>query len=115
MSGIDKIQLLQTAQGQGYRTYLYYVCTNAPEINLERVAFRVGQGGHHVPPDKIASRYRTSLAHLPQAIRWSNRAYLFDNSGSDLRFIAEFAEQKLLRVSESAPEWFIASSLSKLS
>ena len=41
MSSEDKVKLLQKAQALGYRTYLYYVATESPEINLLRVNHRV--------------------------------------------------------------------------
>jgi len=40
----------KAARSQGYRTYLYYVCTDGARIN--RVAVRVKQGGHPVPEEK---------------------------------------------------------------
>ncbi len=81
MSSIDKVELFKEALGLGYRTYLYYVCTNSPRINYDRVTARVSRGGHDVPPQKIGERYNRSLALLPRAIEFSSRAYLFDNSG----------------------------------
>lgn len=53
MSSRDKLDLLTHARVVGYRTYLYYVCTDAPVINQQRVANRVLDGGHGVPADKI--------------------------------------------------------------
>lgn len=80
MSHPDKVLLLKRAQSAGYRTYLYFVATDSPDINIARVGFRVGIGGHRVPKQKIVSRYFRSLNLLPDAIRYSNRAYVFDNS-----------------------------------
>jgi predicted ABC-type ATPase len=37
MSFADKIELLRQAQLRGYRTYLYYVATEDPVINISRV------------------------------------------------------------------------------
>ncbi len=57
MSHPDKIEFLRRTQEQDYRTYLYYVATESPEINISRVRHRVKMGGHPVPEDKIISRY----------------------------------------------------------
>ncbi len=46
MSFPDKIELLRKAQFRGYRTYLYYVATKDPSINISRVRYRVSRGGH---------------------------------------------------------------------
>jgi predicted ABC-type ATPase len=83
MCAPDKIELLKAAQQAGYRTYLYYIATDDPEINITRVKLRVAAGGHDVSQDKIVSRYQRSLQQLSQAIRATNRAYIFDNSGSN--------------------------------
>lgn len=80
MSFPDKIEVLSKAQSKGYRTYLYYVATENPEINISRVRYRVSRGGHSVPEDKIVSRYKRSLDLLKQAIKFTHRAYIFDNS-----------------------------------
>lgn len=62
----------------GYRTYLYYIATEDPRINVSRVKYRVTRGGHDVPEEKTVNRYHASLALLREAIRYSNRAYIFD-------------------------------------
>lgn len=51
MSFPDKIELLRKAQKRGYRTYLYYVATEDPSINISRVRYRVSMGGHSVPEE----------------------------------------------------------------
>src|SRR5690606_9510281 len=61
MSSPDKVALLAQAQALGYRTYLYYVATDDPAINVARVQARVQLGGHDVPEGKIPQRYYRSL------------------------------------------------------
>ena len=111
MSSGDKVDLLEHARSLGYRTYTYFVCTDRPDINVGRVAYRVSQGGHHVPVDKIVARYGRSLQHLPRAIASSDRAYLFDNSDVAHRLIAEYDAGTLIAAAKSLPAWFIASVL----
>jgi predicted ABC-type ATPase len=111
MSGRDKVELVGDARARGYRTYLYYICTDSAVINHERVASRVSLGGHAVPADKIESRYERSLALLPDAVRSANRAYLFDNSARHHRLIAEFEEGTLVAASEQLPGWFVRTGL----
>ena len=111
MSSRDKLDLLADARRLGYRTYLYYVCTDTPLINQQRIANRVQDGGHDVPADKIISRYERSLALLPEAIRLSDRAYLFDNSGQSHRLFAEFESGRPVNVDADTPEWFQAAKI----
>jgi len=107
MSAPDKVGLLREALGRGYRTYLYYVCTDSVIINRERVSNRVLQGGHGVPEEKIESRYQRSLKLLPEAIRQSSRSYLFDNSGKAHRLIAEYEGGRLVALSKELPAWLV--------
>ena len=115
MSSPDKVAFLQKAQLSGYRTYLYYVATEAPEINISRVRYRVKMGGHPVPEDKIVSRYFRSLDLLREAIRYSNRAYIFDNSGEQQVFVAEITDGHALELKTAViPNWFKHAVLNKI-
>ena len=111
MSSGDKVDLLERARLEGYRTYTYFVCTSQPLINVDRVAFRVTQGGHNVPADKIIARHARSLAHLPRAVAASDRAYLFDNSGASHRLVAEYDAGRLIAASPALPNWFLTTML----
>ena len=107
MSAHDKVDLLRDAQQLGFRTYLYFIATEAPEINIQRVKNRVADGGHDVPEAKIVERYYRSLGLLAEAIRWSSRAFLFDSSSEEPWFFAEVVDGKLLDVKDSEiPNWF---------
>jgi len=109
MSHHSKVDLLRAAQTAGYRTYLYYIATDDPEINISRVRNRVKLGGHPVPEDKIAIRYQRSLALLPEAVRATNRAYIFDNSGGmgEHTWLAEITDGKNLELKANpVPAWF---------
>ncbi|KPX12077.1 hypothetical protein, partial [Pseudomonas syringae] len=92
MSDRSKVDFIKKARSLGYRTYLYFVSTEAPEININRVAIRVGEGGHDVKPETIRARYHRCLALLPEAIQASSRAYLFDNSGAEAELEVEITD-----------------------
>lgn len=107
MSSADKVSLLQQAQKKGYRTYLYYIATENPLINILRVQHRVKMGNHDVPQEKIISRYERSLSLLLDAIRYTNRAYIFDNSSDKEMWIAEITDGKALELkTNQLPQWF---------
>lgn len=106
MSHPSKLELLRLATQYGYRTYLYFIATETPAVNIGRVQNRVSKGGHAVPVDKIVDRYQKTLHLLPEAIRLVNRAYLFDNSGEAIWWFAEVASQQLTLSGSSVPEWF---------
>ena len=107
MSSPDKVEFLAEARRSGYRTYLYYVATEDPAINISRVENRVRAGGHDVPADKITARYHRSLALLWEAIKHANRAYIFDNSSTEAEWVAEITEAERLEIkTDNVPAWF---------
>ncbi len=108
MSAPQKVELLRKARSLGYRTSLYFLATESPEINVSRVQNRVRRGGHDVPEQKIRDRYYRSLDLLYDAITVSNRAFVWDNSGapSEQFLVAEFTDGQLVRASPEVPLWF---------
>lgn len=116
MSSRDKVTLLDRAKRLGYRTYLYFVATEDPIINISRIRNRVLQGGHPVPEDKVTSRYARSLDLLVEAIRHTDRTYIFDNSSheQERRWLAEVANGHRLELKvDSVPAWFKRAVLDK--
>lgn len=107
MSEAGKVELLKRAQEKEYRTYLYYVCIEDPLVNVDRVAGRVLRKGHNVPKEKIIDRYHRSLGLLMPAIKRTNRAYLYDNSGTVHELVAEVTDGRKIAFDTSfVPFWF---------
>ena len=117
MSHESKIDFLKKANKSGYKTYLYYICTKDPDINVDRVRHRfIKEGGHNVSEDKIRSIYSASLSLLKEAADNSWRTYFFDNSGSgaDSTYIAQSKngiisgadEERLVKNENQTFEWF---------
>ena len=112
MSHISKVEFLKAAQEQGFKTYLYYVSTVDPEINIARVQYRVTTGGHPVPEQKIRDRYYRSMGLLMQAVEMTDRTFIFDNSsnGEKAAFLAEIEQAELLKLNPVVtdfPIWFV--------
>ncbi|MDO4578762.1 MAG: zeta toxin [Acinetobacter sp.] len=112
MSHISKVEFLHEAKRHGFKTYLYYVSTVDPLINIARVQYRVEKGGHGVPEQKIKQRYYRSMDLLMQAVDATDRTYFFDNStdGQAASFLAEIENAELLKINPEAqvlPEWFV--------
>lgn len=109
MSHRSKIDFFAHARAAGYRTYLYFIATDAPDVNIHRVENRTAIGGHGVPEGKIVERYRRCLKLVGDALAQAHRAFLFDNSGSEPVWLAQLTPHgKLeLKVSDaSLPDWF---------
>jgi len=109
MSHESKIEFLKQAKGKGFRIYLYFIATEDPEINVSRVNVRVAQQGHNVDPEVIKNRYYKSLQHLKAAVKNSNRAYVWDNSGTASLLIAEITDGADVKIidTEKVPNWFV--------
>lgn len=104
----SKIDFIRRAFENGYRTYLYFVATEDPNINIERVTNRVKQGGHDVPVEKICSRYNSALNNIVPTIPYLSRGYFFDNSTQDMQFCLEYDanEPKIIKQHvDNLPFW----------
>lgn len=77
------VSLLHRAKQQGYVTYLYFIGTSDPAINIARVAARIREGGHHIPETTIVNRYHEAMATLPTAMAVADFAFIYDNSRDD--------------------------------
>jgi predicted ABC-type ATPase len=60
-SSHEKIEFVLRAKQQGYFIRIFFICTDSPVINAERIMSRVVLGGHEVPMSKIISRYSKSI------------------------------------------------------
>ena len=70
-----------------------------------RVAQRVRDGGHGIPPADIERRYSESLANLRQIIPMCDRVKIYDNTKS-FRKIASFVNGECKDQAEDIPKWF---------
>lgn len=109
MSHKSKIDFLHLARNEGYKVYLYFIATDDPDINVNRVSVRVAQDGHAVKEATVRSRYYKSLENLKNAVKQTNRAYIFDNSGKASLLLAEITDGINVKIldPEKIPDWFI--------
>lgn len=106
MSHPSKLEFLREGRAAGYRTYLYFVATNDPNLNVARVQARVAAGGHPVATAKIIDRYHRSLELAKVALKIVDRAYLFDNSGAAPQLIAEITNgREVAYQTDTVPGW----------
>ena len=78
-----RLEDLSRAKELGFFIRLFFVGTEDPRINIDRVERRFAAGGHTVPEDKIVARYSRSIGNLLPALRLVDRGYVFDNSTDD--------------------------------
>lgn len=87
------------AQENGYTVKLLFFWLPTIEMAVERVAVRVSEGGHHIPKDVIARRYKRGIAnlfkiYLPLSSEW----IIFDNSKNQLEEIANGAYEDVTEI-----------------
>lgn len=58
------VPLILEAQKAGYEITLVFFWIDSPEFARQRVADRVSQGGHNIPPDVIERRYYRGIFNL---------------------------------------------------
>ena len=93
-SSAEKMEFVQKAKDAGFFIRIFYVCTESPLININRIAQRYLNGGHEVPISKTISRYYSSLENISKAIKIADRVYLYDNS------VENAAPRLILRTSD---------------
>jgi predicted ABC-type ATPase len=105
----SKLEFIKLAKANRYRIYLYFIATESADINISRVENRVAKSGHHVDAKIISSRYGRTLDNLFDAVKLSNRAYVFDNSGEYAELICEVTDGRkvvMRDIDKQIPEWF---------
>lgn len=107
MSHHSKLDILKLATKNGYKIYLYFICTESADINVARVLQRVNLGGHNVEEKKTRQRYKSSLELLKSAAKETYRTFVWDNSkknGPEL--ILEVVNGETITMnSNSLPSW----------
>jgi len=114
MSHESKVRFLEKAKAFGFTTYLYFICTHDPQINVQRVKNRVIEGGHDVMETKIVSRYFRSLDLLCEAFLVADRAFIIDSSNKMREVFMEKKQDNVVIHQDEAPGWVDEYLLEKL-
>jgi predicted ABC-type ATPase len=110
-SHTSKLDLMAAAKRAGFAVVLLVVCVDDPQMLLGRVAQRVEEGGHPVPPERILSRYPRTVRHLGVAVRRADLALLYDTSAppgeavQPPRLVARLRDGELVWQSANLPAW----------
>jgi predicted ABC-type ATPase len=82
LSGLTYARMIGDSRAAGFVVKLIFLSLATPEEAIARVAMRVRQGGHDVPPDIIRRRFATGRRNFHEVYRHRvDRWKLFDNSG----------------------------------
>lgn len=71
---------VKEARKAGFKIGLIFVFTSRADLNVLRVSQRVSAGGHHVPKDKVRSRWIKSIENLGWFACRADQLLVVDNS-----------------------------------
>jgi predicted ABC-type ATPase len=87
------------AKKEGFTVTLLFFWLQTIELAKERVAIRVLEGGHNIPPDIIERRYLNGIKNLFSIyIPIVDELMIFDNSQMKSELIATKSEDSLLEI-----------------
>ncbi len=103
----DKLGFLKRAADSGYTVVLCFVGIAGPATSEQRVAMRVSQGGHDVPPEKLTSRFPRTMANLKAALRELQHVLIFDNDDLRVPFrrVAVYERGRRVWSARRIPPW----------
>jgi predicted ABC-type ATPase len=105
LSGTSHVRMLRECREAGYRLTLIFLWLRSPELALERVRRRVGEGGHSIPEDVIRRRYQAGIRNMRTLyLPVVDRAFVYDNSNAAGVLIAEQIAGEHLVVHDR-PRW----------
>jgi predicted ABC-type ATPase len=101
----SKLDLVRAAVAAGYVVTLHVVLV-PEDLAVARVANRVENAGHHVPEDKVRSRYERLWSLVAEAVALVDEAKVYDNSSASAPFRLVASVERGVVVSEPAwPPW----------
>lgn len=93
---------LREARAQGWRLTFIYLWLSSPELAKRRVAQRVRAGGHAIPDEVIARRWRGGLKNaLRLYLHLANEVMILDNSEGQFVRVADRTTEGPIQVRDS--------------
>lgn len=96
LAGRGYVRWFETMRREGYRIVLFFLWLPNPHLALDRVANRVRQGGHSIPPEDVRRRFVAGLKNFREIYCWLVEEWrLYDASELPPRWIAHFMNGEL--------------------
>ncbi|KQM67335.1 hypothetical protein ASE74_07700 [Pedobacter sp. Leaf216] len=109
----SKLDLIDFAHLNNYKVYLYFIGTETPKMNVERVRDRVLKGGHLVDAEKVEKRYFLTMDLLIDMLKKVDQTYLWDNSDTQ-NYVGEICDGILDLQLTDIPNWIDTYILNKI-
>ncbi|MBT2724496.1 zeta toxin family protein [Bacillus sp. ISL-46] len=107
LAGKNAIRQVQKAKEMGYEVTMFYIALSNVNQNIERVAMRVKNGGHHIPTEDIIRRNTTSFKHLYEYANIIDNLILIDNSEDNGEIVLEINNGIITFEISPLPQWAI--------
>lgn len=103
----EKLEFLKETERRGYTVVLFFVGIDSPARADERVSIRVAKGGHDVPRERLASRYKRTMENLRRALVELANVRVYDNSDmrDPHRLVAMRESGGPMRLYGPVPRW----------
>lgn len=105
LAGGNAIRLIQAAKSNNFEVTMFYVGLGDYQLNIERVANRVRNGGHHIPTEDIIRRHDTSIRNLLNNLSLIDYLMVIDNSSSEGDIVLQTSGSSILHRAEHIPDW----------
>jgi predicted ABC-type ATPase len=106
-SHVSKIDFVAQAKALRYEIVLVFIHLDDVGLNNARIAQRLSEGGHDVPPEKVSSRIPRTLKNISQTIPLCDHVYLLNNSRQDNPFqrVVEVHHGQMTIKQKPLPGW----------
>lgn len=93
----------------GYKVEMQYIGLKSVEVSLERVAQRVGTGGHHVDPANVAHNYYLNAGNADKNHPLIDKLLIYDGGGGrgELKSLIQIENGKVTAAvpQKEMPKW----------
>ncbi|MBO9608896.1 MAG: zeta toxin family protein [Paenibacillaceae bacterium] len=105
LAGGNAVRLMQQAKTNGFEVTMFYVGLGDYRLNIERVAVRVRNGGHHIPTEDIIRRNETSMQNLLNHLDIIDYLIVIDNSDASGVIMLEAEHKRVKYRHDPLPVW----------
>jgi len=105
LSGRNAIRTIEEAKSNGFKVAMFYVGLGDYLLNIERVASRVLNGGHHIDSDDIIRQHRSSIDNLLHNLKWIDELIVIDNSREEGEIVLQVKQAVITYKTEPLPAW----------
>ncbi len=113
LSGNSEVRLFQRAKLLDYQTRIYFITTLEPQICIDRIKYRVVEGGHNVDDKDVIRRFVRSHHNFLKIVNQIDEVFVFDNSFLNRKFIFSCSNKKPKVVSKRYHSSFFTKILKK--